>query len=109
MLKLSLLSLSLFILFLNGCGQPDVEGDHYTLDECKKELLEADDFDESQKVDHIVVIKKERIMYLYRNGKVQSSFPVSLGKNPIGHKVEKGDNRTPEGSFWIHRKLCSPK
>jgi murein L,D-transpeptidase YafK len=48
-------------------------------------------------------------MYLYRDGKVMSTFPVSLGKNPVGHKVQKGDNRTPEGTFWIHRKLCSPK
>ena len=102
------LLLSVFFL-MNGCGQPSVEGDHYTLDECKKELLEADDFDENQKIDHIVVVKKERKMYLYRNGKVQSTFPVSLGKNPVGHKMQKGDNRTPEGEFWIHRKLCSPK
>jgi len=97
------------LFYINGCGQPDVDGDRYTLDECKKELLEAEDFDESQKIDHIVVVKKERKMYLYRDGKVQSMFPVSLGKNPVGDKVEKGDNRTPEGTFWIHRKLCSPK
>ena len=96
-------------LLLSGCGQPDVNGDRYTLDECKKELLEAEDFDESQKIDHIVVVKKERKMYLYREGKVANTFPVSLGRNPIGQKVEKGDNRTPEGTFWIHRKLCSAK
>ncbi len=101
--------LMLSALWISGCGQPEVDGDHYTLDECKKELLEAEDFDESQKIDHIVVVKNERKMYLYRNGKVMSTFPVSLGKNPVGHKVQKGDNRTPEGTFWIHRKLCSPK
>ncbi|MCF6206281.1 MAG: L,D-transpeptidase [Sulfurovum sp.] len=95
--------------WISGCGQPEVDGDHYTLDECKKELLEAEDFDESQKIDYIVVVKKERKMYLYRNGKVMSTFPVSLGKNPVGQKIKKGDNRTPEGTFWIHRKLCSPK
>ncbi len=109
--KLGLFALVIVsVLFgINGCGQPEVDGDHYTLNACKKELLEAEDFDESQKIDKIVVIKKERRMYLYRNGKVMSSFPVSLGKNPVGQKVEKGDNRTPEGEFWIHRKLCSPK
>jgi len=97
------------IFFIYGCGSPDVEGDQYTLEACKKELLDAEDLDVEQKIDHIVVVKKERRMYLYREGKVQSSFPVSLGKNPIGQKVQKGDNRTPEGKFWIHRKLCSPK
>lgn len=94
---------------MNGCKEPEVEGNHYTLQECKKELLSAQDFDESEKIDRIVVSKKERKMYLYRNGKVQSVFPVSLGKNPVGDKLQKGDNRTPEGTFWIHRKLCSPK
>ena len=108
--KYFFVALSAFILFgIHGCKEPEVEGDHYTLNECKKELLAAQDFDESQKIDHIVVRKKERKMYLYRNGKVQSIFPVSLGKNPVGDKLQKGDNRTPEGTFWIHRKLCSPK
>ena len=95
--------------FFGACSQPEVKNNRYTLEECKKELLEAEDFDERAKIDHIVVVKKERKMYLYRNGKVQAAFPVSLGKNPVGHKQEKGDNRTPEGTFWIHRKLCSPK
>ena len=101
--------LSLVSWMLIGCMQPEVEDGRYTLEECQQELLEAKDFDESQKIDRIVVVKKERRMYLYRDGKVMSSFPVSLGRNPKGHKVRKGDNRTPEGTFWIHRKLCSPK
>ena len=48
-------------------------------------------------------------MYLYRDNKLQFSLPVSLGKNPVGPKEEKGDNKTPEGTFWISRKLCSAK
>lgn len=92
-----------------GCATPDIEGDHYTLEECQEELLNAEDFDEDQKIDKIVVVKKERMLYLYKEGKVINSFPVSLGKNPVGHKQRRGDNRTPEGTFWIDRKLCSPK
>ncbi len=72
-------------------------------------MLDANDFLEGERIDRIVVIKKERKMYLYKGNKVTSVFPVSLGKNPVGTKVKKGDNRTPEGQFWIHRKLCSPK
>ena len=109
MFKLSLFIPLIILWSLTACSSPEVEGDHYTLKQCQKELLEAEDFDESQKIDQIVVIKKERKMYLYRHGKLQSTFPVSLGKNPIGNKRQKGDNRTPEGTFWIHRKLCSPK
>ena len=72
-------------------------------------MLEAEDFIPSEKIDRIVVYKKERKMYLYKDGVVKSVFPISLGKNPIGHKVQQGDNRTPEGEFFIHRKLCSQK
>ena len=57
----------------------------------------------------VFLLKRDRKMYLYKDGKVQSIIPVSLGKDPVGHKQQKGDNRTPEGEFFIHRKLCSPK
>ncbi|MEA1880447.1 MAG: L,D-transpeptidase family protein [Campylobacterota bacterium] len=77
--------------------------------ECKQELLEAEDYSQEKSVDLIVVEKKERRMYLYRNNKVQSSVPISLGKNPVGTKEKQGDNKTPEGTFWISRKLCSSK
>jgi len=103
------MSILLMLLLLNGCNNPEVKGNRYTLEECKKELLEAKDFSQTKSIDRIVVVKKDRTMYLYKNGKVQSSFPVSLGKNPVGNKVKQGDNKTPEGKFWIHRKLCSPK
>jgi len=99
----------IIMLFLNACNNPEVNGNRYTLDECKKELLEAKDFSQTKSIDHIIVVKKERKMYLYKNGKIQNAIPISLGKNPMGHKVKQGDNRTPEGEFWIHRKLCSPK
>jgi murein L,D-transpeptidase YafK len=106
----TILSIMLFLLlFLTGCLNPEIKNNRYSLDECKKELLAAEDFTEGESIDRIVVVKKERKMYLYKNNKVTSIVPVSLGKNPVGHKVQRGDNRTPEGEFWIHRKLCSPK
>ncbi len=102
-------SLTVF-LWLTGCSQKsEVVNNRYSLDECKKELLEAEDYVEGESIDLIVVEKKERKMYLYKDNKVQSTIPVSLGKNPTGTKVQKGDHKTPEGKFWIHRKLCSPK
>jgi len=102
--------LLLFSLLLTGCGfGPDTPKDRYSLEECKEELLDAEDYAEDGGIDRILVVKKDRKMYLYKDGKVQSVIPVSLGKNPVGHKQKKGDNRTPEGEFFIHRKLCSPK
>ncbi len=104
----STLFLFLSIFILNGCIA--FEDKHkYSIKECKEEMLEAEDFIPSEKIDRIVVYKKERKMYLYKDGVVKSVFPISLGKNPIGHKVQQGDNRTPEGEFFIHRKLCSQK
>ena len=98
----------MLILLFTGC-EPDVPKDTYNLEECKKELLDAEDYAGNEGIDRILVVKKDRKMYLYKEGKVQSVIPVSLGKNPIGQKQEQGDNRTPEGEFFIHRKLCSPK
>ena len=101
------------LLFLTGCDSPEpkneVIGNQYTLEECKEELLEAEDFSQGESIDLIVVVKKERKMYLYKDNKVQNTLPISLGKNPVGAKQQQGDNRTPEGEFWISRKLCSPK
>ncbi len=102
------------LLFLTGCGDDpepknEVVGNQYTLEECKEELLEAEDFSQGESIDKIVVVKKERKMYLYKDGKVQNTLPISLGKNPVGAKQQEGDNKTPEGEFWISRKLCSPK
>jgi len=104
-----LFSFSLFFILIFTACEPEVPKDRYNLEECKAELLDAKDYERDGGIDRILVVKKDRKMYLYKDGKVQQAIPVSLGKNPIGHKQKKGDNRTPEGEFFIHRKLCSPK
>ena len=101
--------LFLLSLLLLGCGGPDVPKDQYNLEECKEELLDAEDYTGEAEIDRILIVKKDRKMYLLKDGKVQSTIPVSLGKNPVGQKRQQGDNKTPEGEFFIHRKLCSPK
>lgn len=53
------------------------------------------------KVDEIVVYKSERRLELRRAGKVVRSYRVALGRNPVGHKLYQGDNRTPEGRYII--------
>jgi murein L,D-transpeptidase YafK len=32
---------------------------------------------------------------------VIGTFPVALGRNPIGHKQQQGDSRTPEGRYIL--------
>lgn len=52
-------------------------------------------------IDLVVVIKSERIMYLYADNLMIKSFPVSLGKQPLGRKRRSGDQRTPEGAYIL--------
>lgn len=97
-------------LLFSGCGhKPDPNDKYYDIKECKKEMATAEDIDESERIDMIIVYKSKNMMELYRDGKVTKTLPVSLGKNPKGDKVKQGDNRTPEGQYWIRRKLCSQK
>ncbi|MFT7880204.1 MAG: L,D-transpeptidase family protein [Sulfurimonas sp.] len=101
--------LSLMLFLFTGCAESNLKKDEYNLAECREELLEATDFKSEGSIDHIIVEKSKRKMYLYKGQEIKGVLPVSLGKNPVGDKQYQGDNRTPEGEFFIHRKLCSPK
>lgn len=50
----------------------------------------------------IIVYKSERLMILFdKDGKLLRSYAISLGDNPVGHKQQEGDERTPEGLYYI--------
>lgn len=51
--------------------------------------------------DSIVVEKGLRRLTLYRNGEPVKEYRVALGKNPSGRKVQIGDFKTPEGTYFI--------
>lgn len=53
------------------------------------------------RIDSIVVIKHKRLMQLYAGGRVVKEYHVALGKSPVGHKQQQGDNKTPEGLYHI--------
>ena len=57
----------------------------------------------------VVVDKASRTLWLVENHKVLESFPISLGDSPIGHKVQVGDERTPEGTYLLTAKMSSSK
>ncbi len=61
------------------------------------------------RADKVVVLKGRRRLYIQRGGKNLFSFPVNLGKNPVGHKMKEGDGRTPEGSYELDSKLWRAK
>ena len=51
--------------------------------------------------DRVVVIKSERVLRLYSEGKVIRSYKVALGGNPVGAKARQGDHKTPEGNYIL--------
>ena len=48
--------------------------------------------------------KSEKRMYAYSKGKIIKTYKISLGRNPIGKKEYEGDNKTPEGIYFINDK-----
>lgn len=54
--------------------------------------------------DIIVVNKAKRVMTLYADKKAIKTYRIALGGNPVGHKEQEGDSRTPEGRYIIDAK-----
>ena len=66
------------------------------------ELLNAPPLDPNAKINKIVVHKAKREMQVFNNGELLKTYPIALGKNPIGHKEFEGDKKTPEGIYTIN-------
>lgn len=101
--------LSLF--FLTSCNLFDVpiinkRDKVYDINACQKEELNFI-LEGARTIDYIVVNKSEHKMYLYKDDKVDTVIPISLGQGDGGPKKEKGDNNTPEGDFFVTCKHCS--
>ena len=56
---------------------------------------------ESEWIDEIRVDKSERLMELWRDGRLVRRYRIALGDAPVGHKFMQGDERTPEGRYRI--------
>ena len=56
------------------------------------------------KADLVIVDKTKRELYLLKNNKVFRTYHISLGGNPKGHKVQEGDQKTPEGEYILDYK-----
>lgn len=55
-------------------------------------------------VTRIVVHKENRLMELWHHDTVLRAFEIQLGFNPVGHKFQRGDGRTPEGDYIVDRR-----
>ena len=55
-------------------------------------------------VTRIQVFKERRTMQLVHHQTLLTQYNFDLGFEPIGHKQQEGDGRTPEGAYRIDRK-----
>lgn len=53
------------------------------------------------RADLLVVNKGQRQVLAYSHGQLLRSYPVSLGREPVGTKIRQGDRKTPEGEYFI--------
>jgi murein L,D-transpeptidase YafK len=51
--------------------------------------------------DKILIEKKARQLMLISKGEVIKTYKIALGGNPNGPKERQGDNKTPEGTYFI--------
>lgn len=58
-------------------------------------------FPDGTTIDRIVVEKATRKLSVFREGRVLKTYTIALGANPVGHKEEEGDMKTPEGVYTI--------
>lgn len=65
------------------------------------EAKSQDDSTTGIRVDRVEVRKGERRIYLMSDGEAVRSYRISLGDNPVGHKLFEGDERTPEGEYTL--------
>ncbi len=64
----------------------------FTLNSYASQLAQAD---------YVLVKKSDRTLSLFSNDQLIKSYQISLGKNPIGAKIQRGDRKTPEGLYQI--------
>jgi murein L,D-transpeptidase YafK len=56
-------------------------------------------------VDRVVVEKSKRTMTLLKQDREVRTYKIALGRDPVGPKVRQGDNRTPEGVYYVDYKV----
>lgn len=58
-------------------------------------------------IDKILVLKSAHQLQLMSKGEAMKTYRISLGKAPTGPKLQEGDQRTPEGFYWLDYRKTS--
>jgi murein L,D-transpeptidase YafK len=53
------------------------------------------------RADRVIVRKGARTLELYQGERLLRVYPIALGRDPLGHKQQEGDGRTPEGRYVL--------
>src|ERR1700722_16406688 len=61
--------------------------------------------EESALADRVVVHKSEHKLYLYSGDHLLGVYKVALGLSPVGQKERERDFKTPEGRYFLARRL----
>ncbi len=56
----------------------------------------------NSQIDSILVLKSKRQLSVFSKGKLIKTYTISLGKSPKEAKQFQGDNKTPEGIYFIN-------
>lgn len=52
-------------------------------------------------ITQVQVYKADRVVHLMHHQQIIRTYPMRLGFNPIGHKQQEGDGKTPEGRYTL--------
>ena len=88
--KYYMVRLVILMVFASCCGACDNAPDN-------KPKIET-------KINHVILDKGERKLFLMSNNYVVKTYKVAIGSNPIGPKRQEGDGKTPEGLYIIDRR-----
>jgi murein L,D-transpeptidase YafK len=55
-------------------------------------------------INKLVVYKSNGELLAYSNGQLVKTYKISIGRQPVGKKEFKGDEKTPEGIYQINNK-----
>jgi murein L,D-transpeptidase YafK len=56
---------------------------------------------QTQKIDSVLILKKDHVLELFSDGKIVRTYKVALGQGGLAPKEREGDARTPEGHYVI--------
>jgi murein L,D-transpeptidase YafK len=55
-------------------------------------------------IDSLCVSKSKGLLYVYHKHQLLKTYVCGIGQNTNGHKQQQGDNRTPEGLYYLTNK-----